>query len=230
MNVKSVHAIAVAVLIGLSAPVLAAQADPVVEQGVRNLQAVVGQTNEHGYTVESARAEGRTLVMVVSMPEGMQGVFTPAQLTGFVALGMCGSAEGARFFGEGRMLRVDVVAGGRTTGGASLAACPDQAAIEPTAANFARGMQPSIGRRFEGGLTFSGARAEGNRLILTLDGPQGWRGRTGMRDITHSFLSGFCRQQTEWNYFGGGRTLQIEALEAGRDPSLGEVIDRCPAP
>lgn len=92
---------------------------------------------------------------------------------------------------------------------------------------FARELQSHVGRSF-GPLTLRSVQAEGNELVLTLDGAAGWRGGTPSYAITANVLRGFCSKPEAASYFVEGRTMRIDLLEAGAHPIRGVPVTRCP--
>lgn len=213
------------------APVAAAQEapDPMVVAVADNMRAAGAAGLPGGITVVSARAEGHMLVLVLSLPPALRPAFTPPLVSAMVASGMCQEGAGEIYFVDGRSLRVDLEVDGAVTSGTVRGHCPTAAEAELGAGNVAALLQANAGRRLQNGAFLSGAHAEGDRMVVTFDGPAGWRTAAAMASLNAEFLAGFCRRQT-WLYFDHGRTLQLEMREAGADPQRAPVADRCPDP
>jgi hypothetical protein len=92
---------------------------------------------------------------------------------------------------------------------------------------FARHMQSQVGRT-AGPTTISSIAAEGNALVVTLDGEIGWRRGTPSYAITAYFLEGFCKKPDVAVYFTEGRTLRVDSLEKGASAIRGSPVERCP--
>lgn len=210
------------------------QSDPVLERVLANIRSMNGRRFEGGITVSGGRIEGRTLIVVVDVPAEARQAFTPAQFTALLARGICAAQGGSSFFAEGRSIRLDAANAGPGWTGASIDHCPTpaetglDAAGGLSTATFARGMQQLVGRQM-GPLTIASVAAEGNVLVVTLDGQAGWRGDTSSSGINAAFLSGYCRNPDAAIYFSAGRTMRVDTMENGQNRIQGQPIDRCPA-
>ena len=202
--------------------------DPVLERVLANVKGMRGRQFQGGLTVSGGRIEGRTLIVVVDVPAAARQAFTPAQFTALLASGICSAEGGSAFFSEGRSIRLDAANAGPGWTGASIDRCPAPAETGLSAETFARGMQQLVGRQM-GPLTIASIVAEGNVLVVTLDGQAGWRGEVSGGGINQAFLSGFCRNPDAASYFSGGRTMRVDTMENGQSRLQGEPIDRCPA-
>lgn len=107
--------------------------------------------------------------------------------------------------------------------GLALAACDSG---PPDARAFARRLQAMVGEDF-GPVTLRSIEAEGNVLVVTFDGAANWRGGNPSYVITAQFLDGFCEAKAAAGFFGDGRTLRVDTLEAGRSPIKGAPVSRC---
>jgi hypothetical protein len=105
---------------------------------------------------------------------------------------------------------------------------PQQQSASLSAETFARGMQQLVGQQM-GPLRIASVAAEGNVLVVTLDGATGWRAETSPTGINEAFLAGYCRNPNAAVYFGGGRTMRVDTMENGQNRIQGAPVDRCPA-
>ena len=92
---------------------------------------------------------------------------------------------------------------------------------------YAREFQHMVGRSY-GPLQLKSIEADGNVLVFTLDGPEGWRRGTPSYAITAYFLEGFCKGREASTYLAAGRTLRLDTLEAGKSPIRGTPVQHCP--
>ena len=89
-------------------------------------------------------------------------------------------------------------------------------------------MQPLVGVG-EDGVTIRSIRAQGETVILVMDGAAGWRQDLVAGMLEEALLDGFCGQGAATNaFFDGIRTIRIDTLEDGREPAQGQPIARCP--
>jgi len=95
----------------------------------------------------------------------------------------------------------------------------------PTAADFAKNMQGAVGQTFEGGITLKAIAAEANTLVLTVDGPAGWRTDLTPEAISTALVGGFCT--TAPKFFDTGVTMRVDSLESGK-LLKGPVVAKCP--
>ncbi|MBV9882944.1 MAG: hypothetical protein JO276_08050 [Sphingomonadaceae bacterium] len=94
---------------------------------------------------------------------------------------------------------------------------------------YARQMQHMVGRSI-GPLRLKSIEPDGNVLVFTLDGPEGWRRGTPSYAITAYFLEGFCKSREASTYLAAGRTLRLDTFEDGRSPIRGTPVQHCPHP
>jgi hypothetical protein len=99
--------------------------------------------------------------------------------------------------------------------------------VDLNAAQFAGALQGMVGQTFEGGLFIAAIGSEDNILVVTLDGPSGWRGALPSGDASPLFMTGFCEDRS-FNFFSGGKSLRVDTLEDGRDRQIGPVVTHCP--
>ena len=118
---------------------------------------------------------------------------------------------------------VAAIAGAATAQPAAQAQ-PQQAI---TAAVLVERMQPHLPRPFSGGSVLTGARAEGNMLIMTVEVPAAWP-PSGRDSFVRGFVTGICGQPQN-PFFDNRISVRIDITSAGSDAvQQGEVISRCP--
>jgi hypothetical protein len=110
--------------------------------------------------------------------------------------------------------------------GLSLIAFPTLHRGPPDAADFARRAQHLVGHK-NGPLVIDSVTAQDNVLVITVDGPENWRGGYSSYMLTAPFLDGFCRSSEAKGYFEDGRRLRVDTVEAGRRPIQGGPVSRC---
>lgn len=110
-----------------------------------------------------------------------------------------------------------------------LAAAPAAAqALSPADARpFARALQAVVGQQANG-LTLRTVHAEGNVLVITVDGGTGWRAFVPVAALTQSQLSHYCRRREVRGFFNGRRLLRVDTVELGRNRWRGRPVTRCP--
>ncbi len=119
------------------------------------------------------------------------------------------------------------------TGALLFAAQPP--AAEPSAAprrsvaGFAAYLQEDFPHRFSG-YTAVSARAEGDLLVLTMDGRRGWRRRKSNAEVTRETMAGFCGPEGNFLTTLGGGSLRVDTFEDGGNLERGTVTSECPAP
>ncbi len=99
------------------------------------------------------------------------------------------------------------------------------AQAKPTAADFAKNMQGAVGQTFEGGIVLKAIAAEANTLVLTVDGPAGWRTQLTPADISTALVGGFCG--TAPQFFDTGVSMRVDSLDGGK-LAKGPVVTTCP--
>src|SRR6218665_672702 len=99
------------------------------------------------------------------------------------------------------------------------------APAQPTAADFAKNMQGAVGQTFEGGIVLKDITSEGNTLVLTVDGPAGWRTQLTPADISTALVGGFCG--TAPQFFTTGVWMRVDTLDGGK-LLKGPIVKSCP--
>lgn len=92
---------------------------------------------------------------------------------------------------------------------------------------YARRLQSRVGVRF-GGAEVTAIRADGNTLVVTVDGPANWRAGHQSFQLTRPFLLGFCKTDRAAAYFGDGRAIRLDTTEEGSGLIRGLPSTRCP--
>jgi hypothetical protein len=110
--------------------------------------------------------------------------------------------------------------------GASLGRCTWRPA---TAADVAAEMQGLVGDR-DGEVSIKSIVAEGNALVITIDGPPGWRQALPSYAITAYFIDRVCENPKATHYFEHGRVLRIDSTDKGAFPVHGVPMNHCPPP
>lgn len=105
---------------------------------------------------------------------------------------------------------------------------PAQPARTRSVAGFAAFLQEGLPHQFDG-YTGVSARAEGDVLVLTMDGRRGWRRRKSNAEVTRETMSGFCGPEGNFLTTLDGGSLRIDTLEDGRNLERGAVTSECPA-
>lgn len=108
---------------------------------------------------------------------------------------------------------------------AAQTAPPPAAQAKPTAADFAKNMQGAVGQTFEGGIVLKAIAAEANTLVLTVDGPAGWRAALTPGDISGALVGGFCK--TAPQFFTTGVSMRVDSLDGGK-LLKGPLVSTCP--
>lgn len=219
-------------LLLLAMPTVAAAAqsgtDPVTADWVAGFRAQM-QSSEDGMRITGVRAQGQVLILQVALAPNMPSAMNPETVVSSIAGGMCADAAGATFFTAGRRLRTEVSRNGRPVGAATLGRCPGPIGLGYTAETFAASMQPLIGRDLGEGVTITALRAEGSILVVTMNGPAGWRQTASHPLLETSFLSGFCEDdRPEDSVFVNGLGIRIDTTDGGQDLVRGRVITACP--
>ena len=98
-----------------------------------------------------------------------------------------------------------------------------------TAADYASRVQYLVGQGY-GPMHVSSVTAESNSVVITVDGPPGWRQGMPSYAMTAHFIDGFCQDGKAAGYFAEGRSLRFDTVEEGRYPIHGAALDHCPPP
>ncbi len=100
--------------------------------------------------------------------------------------------------------------------------------VSDMVASYASSMQELVGQEYDGGLKVTGVRADGEVLVIEVDGPAGWRTELDPTMIADAFASGFCQSGGE--FFQTGMKIRVDTTEtAGKNPFVGTPITHCPA-
>jgi len=92
-------------------------------------------------------------------------------------------------------------------------------------AGFAAFLQQDLPQRFRG-YRMVGARAEGDVLVITLDGRRGWRRPATNAERATAILGTFCGEFRELVNMSG---VRVDTLENGGDLVEGTTVTECPA-
>lgn len=103
------------------------------------------------------------------------------------------------------------------------AAPPPLADARPYAAR----LQHMVGQR-NGPVVLRSVHAEGQVLVLTLDGGIGWRAFVPVARLSQSQLIRQCQRPEVRGFFNGRRRLRIDTVELGQRRWPGQLIARCP--
>ena len=98
-----------------------------------------------------------------------------------------------------------------------------------TASDVAGRMQSLVGYR-HGDVSVRSIEAEGDALVLTIDGPHGWRQAVPSYAMTAYFVDRVCEDPKAAQYFEHGRVLRIDSTDGGAFPVHGAPMNHCPPP
>ena len=107
-----------------------------------------------------------------------------------------------------------------------------QAAPEPvgvTPAQFAQAIQGVVGQTYEGGVTITRIYAEGQTVVIVLDGPANWRATMSPGQVSDLFVGSFCEGR-DFEYFVNGNLMRVDTTEGGAAVRAGPVLRACPPP
>jgi hypothetical protein len=110
---------------------------------------------------------------------------------------------------------------------AGLVATPAAAQMQASAAPYARQLQRIVGQR-NGAVVLSGVHAEGNVLVLTVNGGIGWRAFVPIDRMSLIYLARYCRRPEVRGFFNGRRMVRVDTTELGRNRWPGQPVSRCP--
>jgi hypothetical protein len=94
-------------------------------------------------------------------------------------------------------------------------------------AGYARQLQSRVGAKVGVGRV-EAIEAEGDTLVVTVDGPENWRLGQPSYMLTAPFLAGSCNSGRAKPYFHDGRKIRLDTTEAGSRHVQGEPVSRCP--
>jgi hypothetical protein len=106
-------------------------------------------------------------------------------------------------------------------------AAPEPIAITP--GQFASAIQGMVGQSYEGGAAIARIYAEGQIVVIVLDGPAGWRASATARRAPDHFIGSFCEDR-DFEYFVHGNAMRVDTTESGGALRAGPVIRACPPP
>ena len=109
-----------------AAPAAAQQAPPqsqtLAAQYAQGMQSLVGKKFEGDITIQGIAAEANTLVIAIDGPKGWRAQLSPAEISGALVEGFCGTAP--QFFTNGVTMRIDSLDGGELQKGPLVSSCP----------------------------------------------------------------------------------------------------------
>lgn len=213
----------------LTAPAAAAaqnNVDPMVARAVAYFQTRLNQNDSRTTRIRSVRGEGRALILDIELLPEAAAMYGPPNVLSMLAAIICSDMNSARFFGEGRTLRVDVIREGRALGSATTDRCPGAVGQGMSAATFAAALQSFVGT-VDAGVRIAAIRAEGTVVIISLDVLAG----TGVTTeaAVANFMGGYCaRPNPNRSFFDRGLTMRFETTVAGQGPAIVQSFARCP--
>lgn len=104
---------------------------------------------------------------------------------------------------------------------------PPAATAPVTAAQLASALQNMVGQEFEGGITLHAVASEGNTLVITANGPDGWREGSTRAMLSDALVGGFCSSMPD--YFEFGRTMRVDTIDR-KVKWKGPLVKACPPP
>lgn len=92
---------------------------------------------------------------------------------------------------------------------------------------MADAMQSLVGPYEDSDMTVTSIKAEGEVLVLRVDGPKGWRQDKSADALSDVFMGGFC--QDGGSIIDQGVKIRIETTESkGQNLMVGPTEDSCP--
>lgn len=202
--------------------------DPIVARAVAYFQARLNQNLTRTERIRGVRSERRALILDIELLPEAPAMYRPENVLSVLAANICSATNSARFFGEGRTLRVDVVRDGRPLGTATTDRCPGAIGQGRSAATFAAAMQSFVGTEVSG-VRFVAITAEEHAVVIALDILAGTEATAD--EAATSLFGGFCTTpDLNRTFFGRGLTLRIETTMAGVGPPAVQSFNRCPEP
>jgi hypothetical protein len=104
-------------------------------------------------------------------------------------------------------------------------AAPEPIAITP--GQLASAIQGMIGQSYEGGVAIARIYAEGQIVVIVLDGPGGWRASPSAGRAPDHLVGSFCEDR-DFEYFVHGNAMRVDTSEAGAALRAGPIIRACP--
>lgn len=95
------------------------------------------------------------------------------------------------------------------------------------AARMAEGLQGLVGKQADSSFTITAIKAEGETLVINIDGESGWRADKSAEDLSGAFVGGFCTKAA--TLFDTGMKLRVDTSENGGEKLWkGPTVDHCP--
>lgn len=123
------------------------------------------------------------------------------------------------------MLRKSIIA---IAAGAALAsAIPVQASTaSDLVGQVAGSLQSLVGKQPGSDIAISAITAEGETLVVKVDGPKAWRANKTPAELSGLFVNGYCSKAAAT--FDTGMKLRVDTTEDGAQLWQGPTIDHCP--
>jgi hypothetical protein len=201
--------------------------DPVVAEMARAVQRV---PPANGLRIAAARGEGRTLILQVEADSETAQALDAAGIAHIFAAGFCATRRDANFFSEGRALRIELFTPGRVATNATVTRCSGPTGQGLNTATFVEMLRPMVGRDLGDGAKLTSVRADGQTLVMVMDGPTGWRTGLDQATIAWVLLEDACSRPGGFRLFDGTHKLRLDTTEGGNNLIQGQVIGHCPAP
>lgn len=124
------------------------------------------------------------------------------------------------------MLRNSILA--LAVGAALVVSAPAQAsAASDLVTQIAGALQGMVGKQPGSDVGITAITAEGETLVVKVDGPKDWRVGKTPEQMTGAFLTGYCSKAAAT--FDAGMKLRVDTTEAGGAQLWqGPTIDHCP--
>ena len=95
-------------------------------------------------------------------------------------------------------------------------------------ARMAEGLQGLVGKQSDSPFVITAIKAEGETLVIKVEGQPGWRQDKSAEDLSGAFVEGFCSKAA--TLFDNGMKLRVDTSESGGAKLwTGPTIDHCPA-
>jgi hypothetical protein len=201
--------------------------DPVVAEMARGMERVRPAT---GFRIVSARGEDRTLILQIATDAETAQAWDASGIAHMFAAVICAAPRGGNFFAEGRTLRVEISTAGRAATNATVNRCSGPVGQGLTIDTMVEMLRPMVGRDLGDGAKITSVRAEGQTLVMVMDGRPGWRAGLDQATLNGVLLDDPCSRPGGFRLFDGTRSLRIDTTEGGRNLTRGEAIRHCPAP
>ncbi|HTN15314.1 MAG TPA: hypothetical protein VL094_10965 [Sphingomonadaceae bacterium] len=100
--------------------------------------------------------------------------------------------------------------------------------VADQAAELVQWIQGLVGSDYGGGVVIKAIRAEGEIVVIRIDGPENWRGDVTASEISYALLTGLC--STAPTFFDSGIKLRVDTTEIDAKPIPSPVETACPPP